>query len=104
MPLEGLQPIRYAEACVAAMREAVGDEHRHHGRLPRPPQPAHGDALRQGAGAVRPLLVRGALLARDAWTTSPLIQRAVKTPIATGERLVGVHAFRELLEKRALPA
>jgi galactonate dehydratase len=29
------------------------------------------------------------------------IQRAVKTPIATGERLVGVHAFRELFEKRA---
>jgi len=30
-----------------------------------------------------------------------LIQRAVKTPIATGERMVGVHAFRELFEKRA---
>jgi galactonate dehydratase len=29
------------------------------------------------------------------------IQRAVKTPIATGERLVGQHAFRELLDKRA---
>ncbi|HRE79833.1 MAG TPA: enolase C-terminal domain-like protein [Opitutaceae bacterium] len=25
MPLEGLQPLRYAEACVRAMREAVGD-------------------------------------------------------------------------------
>jgi galactonate dehydratase len=24
----------------------------------------------------------------------------VKTPIATGERLIGVHAFRDLLEKR----
>jgi Enolase C-terminal domain-like len=30
-----------------------------------------------------------------------LIQRAVKTPIATGERLVGLHAFRDLLEARA---
>ena len=30
-----------------------------------------------------------------------LIQRAVSTPIATGERLVTQHAFRELLEKRA---
>jgi galactonate dehydratase len=29
------------------------------------------------------------------------IQRAVTTPIATGERLVGLHAFRDLLEKRA---
>src|SRR5688500_18638372 len=26
MPLEGLAPIRHAERCVAAMREAVGDE------------------------------------------------------------------------------
>ena len=42
MPLEGLQPIRYAEACVAAMRDAVGDGDRHHGRLPRPPVAAHG--------------------------------------------------------------
>jgi galactonate dehydratase len=31
-----------------------------------------------------------------------LIQRAVKTPIASGERLVGIHAFRDLLEKRAV--
>src|SRR5690606_33891089 len=30
-----------------------------------------------------------------------LIQRAVSTPIATGERLVGVAQFRDLLEKRA---
>ena len=26
MPIEGLKPIRIAEACVAAMREAVGDD------------------------------------------------------------------------------
>ena len=25
MPIEGLEPIRHAERCVAAMREAVGD-------------------------------------------------------------------------------
>jgi galactonate dehydratase len=29
------------------------------------------------------------------------VQRAVATPIATGERLVSQHSFRELLEKRA---
>jgi galactonate dehydratase len=29
------------------------------------------------------------------------VQRAVSTPIATGERLISQHAFRELLEKRA---
>src|SRR5689334_17366857 len=26
MPIEGLRPVRYAEACVGAMRDAVGDE------------------------------------------------------------------------------
>ncbi len=30
-----------------------------------------------------------------------LIQRSVRTPIATGERMIGQHAFRELFEKRA---
>jgi len=29
------------------------------------------------------------------------IARSVRTPIATGERLVGLHAFRDLLERRA---
>src|SRR5690606_42117330 len=31
-----------------------------------------------------------------------LIQRAVKTPIASGQRLVGVHAFRDMFGKRAV--
>ena len=48
-------------------RDARGGRrrHRHHGRLPRPAVAAHGPAVRQGARAVRPLLVRGALLARE---------------------------------------
>src|SRR5690606_29751447 len=29
------------------------------------------------------------------------VQRAVSTPIATGERMIGLNEFRELLEKRA---
>ena len=45
------------------------------------------------------------LLEEPCWPESvddlALIQRAVTTPIATGERLVGQHAFRELLERRA---
>ena len=32
------------------------------------------------------------------------IQRSVTTPIATGERLVGAHAFRDLLEQAARAA
>ncbi len=63
MPIEGLKPIRAAEACVAAMREAVGDDDRHHGRLPRPAVAGDGAEVRQGAGAVWPLLPRGAVLA-----------------------------------------
>ena len=39
--------------------------HRHHGRLPCPPVAADGPAVRQGARAVRPVLVRGAVLAGE---------------------------------------
>ena len=54
----------YAEACVDGDARRGRRRHRHHGRLPRPAQPAHGPALRRGARAVRPLLPRGAVLAR----------------------------------------
>ena len=63
MPLEGLArsatPRRASRRCA---RPSARD--RHHGRLPRAPEPAHGPPLRSGARALRPLLVRGALLAR----------------------------------------
>lgn len=100
MPLEGLQPIKYAEACVKAMRDAVGD----------------GIDIMVDCHA-RPSPRMGMLFARALepynlyWFEEPcwpetmddiaLIQRAVKTPIATGERMIGVHSFRELFEKRA---
>jgi galactonate dehydratase len=98
--VEGLRPVRQAEACVGAMREAVGpdidlmvDCHARH-------SPRMGVIL---AKALEPF---GLL-----WLEEPCwpeyidglaeVQRAVTTPIATGERLVGQHPFRELLEKRA---
>jgi galactonate dehydratase len=100
MPLEGLGPIRHAEACVAAVRQAVGD----------------GIDVMVDCHA-RPSPRMGLLFARALephelyWFEEPCwpesldglaeIQRAVATPIATGERLVGQHAFRELLERRA---
>ena len=56
---------RTPRSCVAAMREAVGDDDRHHGRLPRPPVARDGAAVRQGARAVRPVLLRGAVLAGE---------------------------------------
>ena len=100
MPLEGLQPIRYAEACVRAMREAAGDGVDIMVDCHARPSPRMG------------MLFAKALEPYDLyWFEEPcwpetvqdiaLIQRAVKTPIATGERLVGIHAFRDLLEARA---
>ncbi len=100
MPLEGNAPVRYAERCVAAMREAVGP-----------------DIDIMVDCHARPSLRMGMLFAKALepynlyWFEEPcwpetmddiaLIQRAVRTPIATGERLVTQYAFRELLEKRA---
>jgi galactonate dehydratase len=99
-PLEGLQPIRHAEACVKAMRDAVGEEVDLMVDCHARPSPRMGMLF---AKALEPYNLY--------WFEEPCwpermddiadIQRAVKTPIATGERMIGVHAFRELLEKRA---
>ena len=100
MPIEGLLPIRYAEACVKAMREAVGDEIDIMVDCHARPSPRMG---LQFAKALEPYGLY--FFEEPCWPESmediALIQRSVKTPIATGERLVGIHAFRELFEKRA---
>ena len=100
MPLEGMQPVHYAEACVKAMRDAVGDSIDVMVDCHARPSPRMGMLF---AKALEPYNLY--------WFEEPCwpemmddianIQRAVKTPIATGERLVGQHAFRELLDKRA---
>jgi galactonate dehydratase len=99
-PIEGLQPIRYAEACVKAMREAVGDSIDIMVDCHARPSPRMG---MQFAKALEPYGLY--FFEEPCWPETiddiALIQRAVSTPIATGERLVGLHAFRELLEKRA---
>jgi len=100
MPLEGMQPIRYAEACVKAMRDAVGDAVDIMVDCHARPSPRMGMLF---AKALEPYNLYW--FEEPCWAETmddiAAIQRAVKTPIATGERLVGVHAFRELLEKRA---
>ena len=100
MAIEGLRPVRYAEACVAAMREAVGDAIDIMVDCHARPSPRMGMLF---AKALEPYGLY--FLEEPCWPETmddiALIQRAVKTPIATGERLVGVHAFRDLLEKRA---
>jgi galactonate dehydratase len=96
MPLEGLAPIRLAEACVGAMREAVGDEIDIMVDCHARPSPRMGHLF---AKALEPFDLY--------WFEEPCwperaediaaIQRSVKTPIATGERLVGAQAFADLL-------
>jgi galactonate dehydratase len=97
MPLEGLKPVRYAEACVKAMRESVGDDIDIMVDCHARPSPRMG---LQFAKALEPYGLY--FLEEPCWPESPgdiaMIQRSVKTPIATGERLVGIHAFRELFE------
>jgi galactonate dehydratase len=100
LPLEGMQPIHYAEANVKAMRDAAGDSVDIMVDCHARQSPRMGQLF---AKALEPFNLYW--LEEPCWPETmddiALIQRSVKTPIATGERLVGVHAFRELLEKRA---
>jgi galactonate dehydratase len=100
MPLDGNKPVRYAEACVAAMREAVGPDIDIMVDCHARPSPAMG---LQFARVLEPYHLY--FFEEPCWPESmddiALIQRAVTTPIATGERLVSQHPFRELFEKRA---
>ncbi len=101
MSIEGLRPLRYAESCVRAMREAVGDAIDIMVDCHARPSP------RMGLMFARALEPYGLYWFEEpCWPESieglAEIQRAVATPIATGERLVSQHAFRELLERRAV--
>lgn len=100
MPLEGNAPVRYAERCVAAMREAVGPDIDIMVDCHARPSPRMGMLF---AKALEPYNLYW--FEEPCWPEAvddiALIQRGVRTPIATGERLVTQHAFRELLEKRA---
>src|SRR4029078_9003968 len=99
MPLDGLRPLRYAEACVRAMREAVGDRIDIMVDCHARPSPRMGMLF---AKALEPYGLYW--FEEPCWPETvediALIQRAVSTPIATGERLVAIHEFRELFEKR----
>ncbi len=100
MPIEGLKPIRYAEKCVAAMREAVGEGIDLMVDCHARPTP------RMGMRFAKALDPYGLYFFEEPCWPERMddiadIQRAVATPVATGERLITVHPFRELLEKRA---
>jgi galactonate dehydratase len=100
MPIEGTRPLRYAEACVRAMRDAVGDDIDIMVDCHARPSPRMGLRF---AKALEPYELY--------WFEEPCwpetmegiaeIQHAVTTPIATGERLISQHDFRELINTRA---
>ena len=99
-PIEGLRPIKYAEACVRAMRDAVGDSIDIMVDCHARPSP------RMGLRFAKALEPYGLYWFEEpCWPESvegiAEIQRAVATPIATGERLIGQHAIRPFLEQQA---
>ncbi len=99
MPLEGLPPIRAAEACVAAMRDAVGEAIDIMVDCHARPSPAMGLKF---ARALDPYGLY--FLEEPCWPESldglAAICRATTTPIATGERLTHLAAFRDLFAGR----
>src|SRR3954467_14590123 len=101
MPIEGMKPLRAAEAAVAAMRDAVGPDIDIMVDCHARPSPAMGLKFGKALDAYGlfffeepcwPECVDG--LAR--------INAALTTPVASGERVTNLEAFRELFEKRAV--
>ncbi len=99
MPIEGLKAIRTAEACVAAMRDAVGESIDIMVDCHARPSPAMG--LKFGK-ALEPYGLY--FFEEPCWPESidglAMINAALVTPVATGERMTHLAAFRDLFAKR----
>jgi len=99
MPIEGLKPIRTAELAVAAMREAVGEEIDIMVDCHARPSPAMG--LKFGK-ALDPYGLY--FFEEPCWPENieglAMINAALTTPVATGERLTHLQAFRDLFQQR----
>ncbi|MBP6506353.1 MAG: galactonate dehydratase [Opitutaceae bacterium] len=97
MMIEGLRPVKFAEACVAAMREAVGDSIDIMVDCHARPSPRMGVIF---AKALEPYGLY--FFEEPCWPEHmegiAEVQRSVTTPIATGERMVSQFAFKRLLE------
>jgi galactonate dehydratase len=99
-PIEGLESVRYAESLVRAVREAVGPQMDLMVDLHARCTPA---MAIQYCRAFEPY---GLLFFEEPCPTEDIdataqVTRASRIPIATGERLIGRHQFREVFEKRA---
>jgi len=100
MPLEGQKPIRAAEVCVAAMRETVGPDIDIMVDCHARPSPAMG---LQFGKALEP---HGLYFFEEpCWPESvdgmAMINAALTTPVATGERVTRLADFRDLFNARA---
>jgi galactonate dehydratase len=99
MPLEGLRPMRQAEAAVAAMRDAVGDEIDIMVDCHARPSPAMG--LKFGK-ALDPYGLY--FLEEPCWPEAidglAMINAAITTPVATGERVTDLATFRDIFQCR----
>lgn len=100
MPIEGLRPVKAAEACVAAMREAVGDDIDIMVDCHARPSPAMGLRFAHALDDYGLYF-----LEEPCWPESvdglAAINAAVRTPIATGERVTHTEGFRDLFARRA---
>jgi galactonate dehydratase len=100
MPIEGLRPIRRAEAAVAAMREAVGDDVDIMVDCHARPSPAMGLKFGKALDAYGLYFFE-----EPCWPESvdglAMINAALTTPVATGERVTELSAFRDLFARRA---
>lgn len=99
MPIEGERPIRAAEACVRAMREAVGEGIDIMVDCHARPSPAMG--LKFGK-ALEPYGLY--FFEEPCWPECidglAMINAALTTPVATGERITSLEQFRELFARR----
>lgn len=97
MMIEGLRPVKFAESCVAATREAVGDQIDIMVDCHARPSPRMGIIF---AKALEPYGLY--FFEEPCWPEHmegiAEVQRSVTTPIATGERMVSQFAFKRLLE------
>lgn len=99
MPLEGLRPVRAAEACVAEMRNAVGEDVDIMVDCHARPSPAMGMRFAKALDEYGLFF-----LEEPCWPESldglAAISAAVVTPIATGERLTHLAQFNELFKAK----
>jgi galactonate dehydratase len=99
MPIEGERPVRAAAACVEAMRDAVGPDIDIMVDCHARPSPAMG--LKFGK-ALEPYGLY--FFEEPCWPECieglAMINAALTTPVATGERITSLEQFRELFARR----